>query len=173
VAFSPDGQTVATAAEHGGCWLWDVATGKQIGEPLIDREKTPGTHHVSFVDDGKSLITMNTDGPTQRWDLASRTAVARLESNGPRRHCQAVSPDGRYFALAQRHWPWVELYDAMSLKPLAVLKGHFGDIQDLSFFPDSTILASASTDGEVRLWDVARYAAAEQEKSNSAPAAEK
>ena len=70
------------------------------------------------------------------------------------------SPDSRVFAASARRQPYFYLWrlDQLS-KPGQVLsgtmlKGHTGQIQAIGFSPDGRTLATASWDGNVRLWEV-------------------
>ena len=38
--------------------------------------------------------------------------------------------------------------------PLAVLRGHFDEVETVAFSPDGTLLASGGRDGSVKLWEV-------------------
>jgi hypothetical protein len=171
VAYSPDGSTLATAGENGGLWLWNSATGEALGAPLVEAKTGRKGCHLSFSDDGDSLISISVDGVAQKWDVASRRNVleVNLAGDGPRRRCQAISPDGRLLASVRRHWPWIELFDAKSLQRLAVLDGHFGEVKDVRFSPDGQQLVSAAGDGDVRLWDVTQYAPAAPKSGDSTP----
>jgi WD40 repeat protein len=71
VAFSRDGQMVATAAARqadgrGEVWLWDVATGRPLGPPL-DHPKAASS--VAFAPDGLTLLTGCVDGVARLWPL--------------------------------------------------------------------------------------------------------
>ena len=55
VAFSPDGKTLASASRDGTVRLWDVATHRQIGNPIAGH--AGGVTSVAFSPDGKTLAT--------------------------------------------------------------------------------------------------------------------
>jgi WD40 repeat protein len=66
VAFSPDGQTVATASWDGTSRLWDVATGKPLGPQQIHQRTV---RDVAFSPDGKTLLTGSFDRTARFWEL--------------------------------------------------------------------------------------------------------
>jgi WD40 repeat protein len=66
VAFSPDGQTVATASEDGTVKLWRVSNGEQIGE--LSAHEGP-QYGLDFSPDGRTLGTVGANGAVRLWDL--------------------------------------------------------------------------------------------------------
>ena len=82
-----------------------------------------------------------------------------LPEKSERIFCAAFSPCERY--LAGGAW-WQEgiekvpiyVWEVASGKRLATLRGHPTDIQDLAISPDNSLLASASYDGSILLWDL-------------------
>jgi WD40 repeat protein len=150
LAFSPDGQVLATASD-GRTTLWDVRRRMRLGDIPSGRADT-----VAFSPDGTVLATSNVDSPDVLfWDVRQRTHLATLTG----RHREAVldvafSPDGRVVATAGVDQT-VELWDAGSRTHLATLPGHGSTVNGLAFSPDGTLLATAAHDNNVRLWDVA------------------
>jgi len=48
----------------------------------------------------------------------------------------------------------IRLWDVASGKKLAILNGHTDLVRSLAFSPDGKLLASGSSDGTVKLWNV-------------------
>jgi WD40 repeat protein len=73
VAFSPDGNLLATADADGTIRLWNLATGQAIGAPLrtFNRPSAGGVNGVAFSPDGNLLATADADGTVRLWNPAA------------------------------------------------------------------------------------------------------
>ena len=71
------------------------------------------------------------------------------------------SPCGRYFASGSWWYSGekapIQLWNVATWEIIATLPGHTTDVQCLTFSPDNTLLASASFDGTILLWDMKPY----------------
>ena len=121
VAFSPDGETLASLHWIGYLNLWDVATGDLLNQIPITQG---GGVRVEFLPDGRSVVLIQPQPPgVQVWDTDTgamtrilynhyenlqeyRDAVQNVPENAA---AYALSPDGTTVALATSHgriWLW-------------------------------------------------------------------
>ena len=69
VAFSPDGNILASGNNDGTVRLWDVATHHQIGNPLVGH--IGPVHSVAFSPDGKTLASGSSDQTVRFWNVTA------------------------------------------------------------------------------------------------------
>ncbi|KAI2834289.1 hypothetical protein CBS11350_10822 [Aspergillus niger] len=145
VAFSPDGQTVASASDDETLRLWDAATGVEERHSLQGHE-----HSVSAVaalacsPDGQTVASASYDKTLRLWDAA--TGVERHSLQGHKDSVTAVafSPDGQTVASAS-HDHTLRLWDAATGVERHSLHGHdIGSaVTTLSFSADGCHLITS------------------------------
>ncbi|GIK76024.1 MAG: hypothetical protein BroJett021_50120 [Chloroflexota bacterium] len=150
VAYSSDGQRLATAGDDNTVRIWDAATGEMVhvfphSRPVYDLALSP---------DGALLLTVDENGAASLWDMTSEAKVRDiLPSNVA---AVAFSPNGETFALSY----YESTQSLLSIWNVAV--GRFvktwpaGDSKHASivFSPNGGLLAAAAANGRAQLWDI-------------------
>jgi WD40 repeat protein len=95
VAFSPDGQRLATAGRDRTVKVWDAATGQ---EARTLQGHTGAVTSVAFSPDGKRLASAGQDQTVKVWDAATGQEVLTLQGHGTVVASVAFSPDGHWLA---------------------------------------------------------------------------
>ncbi|MEA3337919.1 MAG: hypothetical protein U9R25_18660 [Chloroflexota bacterium] len=70
--WSPDDRMIASGDESGTIRLWDVASERQIGEPLVGHGNEP-VNGLAFGPDSVFLVSVGDDGSVVEWKLDRET----------------------------------------------------------------------------------------------------
>ncbi len=147
VAFSPGGRTLASGTV-GAVNLWDIATGKLIGQRK-ETGRGVGFSSVAFSPDGQTVASATLQGRVRLWHVRSGH-VRMLPRHRLKVTSVAYAPDGRTLATASGGE--VRLWDPRSGKLRGLMSRSKG-VAALAFAPGGRILACASRDRAVVLWD--------------------
>jgi WD40 repeat protein len=152
VAFSPNGQLVASGSRDGTVRFWDVSSHRASGVPLAQGSVV---YTVAFSPDGNMLASGGRDGVIRLWSVAERRQVGELTNgNGRRVESVAFSPDGTTLAAAG-HDGAIRFWNLATRREIgAPIAGHAGIVFGVAFSPDSRTVATANDDGTIRLYSV-------------------
>jgi len=163
IAFSPDGNTLASSSNDTTIVLWDMASNQPIAQLT---GHTGWVHSVAFSPDGKTLASGSSDDTIILWDAVSGQRIGQpLTGHTGSVLSVAFSPDGGTLASGSADKAII-LWDAASGQPISQpLIGHSGPVFSVVFSPDGKTLASGSTvsvDDAIILWDAASGQPVEQ-----------
>ena len=158
MAFSPDGETLASGGGDRTIRLWDVETGQ---ERAALEGHTGRIESVAFSPGGGILASGGWDGTIRLWDAATGEPRARMEEPG--RYgltgwvwSLAFDPDGEILASGHDHGVRVWDVEAGRLRSTLALDDHRSWVSAVAISPDGGTLASGSRSPyqTVLLWGI-------------------
>ncbi|MFB2920618.1 CHAT domain-containing protein [Aerosakkonema funiforme] len=146
VAFSPDGQKIASAIENGNIIIWqnynDFFTEVRTLNGHKDKVKK-----VSFSSDSNTIVSCGRDTTVKLWH-----SCGKFEGHSDKIVSIDLSADGNIIATAS-HDGTVKLWERNgSLKKNLPIDSR--TIIDIKFNPVKDIIATASHDGTLKLWSI-------------------
>ena len=164
--FSPLGDRVVTASHDHSARIWDSRTGQQVAmlsghsEPVIV---------AAFLPSGRAVLTASFDKTVRLWDSQTGALLKVLCRHTNRVNLVAVSPDGERVVTGS--WDQTALLwhlgptatrapagggragSAAATADTPVVLDHGSPLHALTIAPSGDYIATAGTDGVVKLWD--------------------
>ncbi len=137
VAWSPDGQLLATQGPAFTIRVWRVSTGQQI---YALSGHSGSINSIAWSVDGNMLVSGSDDHTVRLWDTSSRTAKYILQGHKDQVTCVAISSDSQLIASGSvdrsiRFW---SVRDGQLLKSLSTDQ----IVSTIAFSPDGRSLAA-------------------------------
>ncbi|KAJ8584581.1 WD40 repeat-like protein [Rhizopogon salebrosus TDB-379] len=163
--ISPDGGILASGSFDRTVILWDTITWQRKGHPLKCEAHVV---YVRFSPTGQ-LLGVATDKHIQIWDFDRRERLAQFNGHTDFSRSWNLSlawtrDGGRLLSAGDQHDSVIRSWDTSTWTQAGhPWTGHGDDINYIILNPAGTLLASASSDNTVRLWqcgtgiEVSRY----------------
>jgi WD40 repeat protein/serine/threonine protein kinase len=169
VSWSPDGKSLATGGRDGTAKVWDAVDGREL---LTLHGHMGLVSSVSWSPDSKRLATASDDETVKVWEVASRRELLTLPGHTNGALSVSWSPDGKRLATGSGDGT-AKVWDVDSRRELVSLKEDMGAVSSMrwspdgkrkvsanavscvAWSPDGKRLATASGDGNTKVWDAA------------------
>jgi WD40 repeat protein/serine/threonine protein kinase len=154
LAFSPDGQWLASGSYDDTVRIWRVENGELIHDLA---GHTGDLSSVEFSHDGKYVLSASSDGTFRIWDVQAGTTASEVNvSNTHHLTGAAFSPNDTLVVTAGgdsmvRVWDWTQENAPLRMETNA----QTGETNNPQFLPDGETVVVGTTDGSIRLYEVA------------------
>ena len=161
VSFSPDGKWIASADEDGVMALWHGDNGQLIRSWATHRGPVTA---VTFSPDSRNLLSSSLDKTVGLWAIDGEAQLMSLQKHEEAVTQVVFSHDGQRFLSASRDrtavlwrldatgWLRLRRQNAQATM-LYSLDSHRRAVNDVAISPDNKLVATASADHIVRLWN--------------------
>uniref|UniRef100_UPI00398EB067 PWP2 small subunit processome component n=1 Tax=Pristiophorus japonicus TaxID=55135 RepID=UPI00398EB067 len=152
LSYSPDAQYIVTGGDDGKVKVWNTSSGFCI---VTFIEHTSSVTAVTFNSTGFVVVSASLDGTVRAFDLHRYRNFRTFTSPRPTQFfCLALDSSGEIVCAGSQDSFEVFVWSMQTGRLLDVLAGHEGPVSSLSFSPSQSLLASASWDKTVKLWDM-------------------
>jgi eukaryotic-like serine/threonine-protein kinase len=149
LAFSPDGETLATAGLDQAIKLWDYVSGREVHEL---KGHTGPIWSLAFDPTGRRLASASWDKTVKVWAAKQPQAFRMLP--GLPGYSVRFSPDGKHLSCGGAS---VALLEVTSGEPTFSIPGYRNGDTLVAWSPDGHLLAAGGTDQLVTLWEAGSW----------------
>ncbi|MDQ6992615.1 MAG: caspase family protein [Mariprofundus sp.] len=173
IAFSPNGKILATAGEDSTIWLWNTKFGDKMG---YLKGHTGKVNSISFGPRGEVLYSAGEDKTIRFWDIQGKKEIKNIYEESAKygslndvamstymdvvaEAITSVTTDTRSRrhaagAMGGPRWQYIiKLRNGLTGEDVGNLEGHKSPVNTVSVSPSGLMVASASDDNTLRVWN--------------------
>ncbi|KAF9363945.1 hypothetical protein BGX34_002960 [Mortierella sp. NVP85] len=150
IAYSPQGDRLASGSSDNTVRLWDAKKGNCL---RLLKGHSNHVQGVAFSPNGGMVASASDDKTLRIWDVETGQQHRTLDAHTDRVLSVVYSPDGTQIASGSMD-STARIWDVKTGQCRQTLMGHTGWVRDVAFSPKGNQLASAGYDKTIRLWDV-------------------
>ena len=151
VVCLPDGQRMITCSSDGSLRLWNVESGKQIGDNWTDEDNV-GVPTMALSPNSKTVASGSYDGKMKLWDVETGKVIARWTKHSSVVRSVCWSPNGERVLsgfLNDAAWVWDVESGETIMGPIKT--GHHG-LYAVAYSPDGSKFATGGFKS-AEIWD--------------------
>jgi WD40 repeat protein len=145
-------QRIITCSVDGSLRVWNLQTGKQIGNDWRDGESSVITIALSL--DGKKVVSGSGDGVVRLWDVDMGKVIAKWTGHNSGVWCICWNRDGGRIVSVDGEGT-ARVWDVESGKTVLVIETGLRDVCAVIYSPDTTMIATGGgmTEESLKIWD--------------------
>jgi WD40 repeat protein len=156
IAFSKDGELIASGDRGRNMRIWNTKTGEKILD-LVDENKVnenTAIYSIAFSHDGKKIVSGSIDKKIQLWDVKTGKQLGKtLIGHKNEIFSVAFSHDDKTIVSGGLDKE-ILLWDVEKKELKKRILGHIETVFSVAFSPDDEAIVSGSWDRTVQLWNV-------------------
>lgn len=150
VAFSPDGQHLATSDTNGSIQIWSLKEGKQLA---LCQGHNSWVWSVAYSPRQPILASCGQDHQVRLWDSRTGQCLRLLEGHTGITTAVAFSPTGEWLASTSGDQT-IRLWNVATGECVQTLRGHAACVWSVVFHCDRKTFFTAGEDNVIRRWEL-------------------